>query len=199
MVKQATATGSPSDGYIQAAFDWFSQWLWLFDLVGTAKMSRLLEVFTYAYRRYGVTVFVVDSLSKCGIAEDDYIGQKALVETLCDFATANNVHVHLVSHARKQADESKPTGKMDVKGTGAITDMAFNNLVVWRNKPKEDALKDTGTVNDEAPDAVLICDKQRNHDWEGKIKLWYCKDNQQFVDHPDAPPLRFVDYSEARQ
>lgn len=196
MTRQATTLEQPADDAIDAAFEWFGEWLWLFNLVGTAKTARILEVFTYAYRRYGVTAFVVDSLAKCGIAEDDYIGQKAFVERLCDFANEFNVHVHLVIHVRKQQDENKPTGKMDVKGTGAMTDLAFNNIVVWRNKPKEEERRNGGAFDDSKPDALFICDKQRNHDWEGRIKLWYHPASQQFVESPDAAPVQFVKFPE---
>jgi len=197
--RQATGLRMPSRPYIGATFGWFSEWLWLFDLVGTAKVGRLLEVFTYAFRRYGITVFVVDSLSKLGLAEDDYNGQKAAVEALCDFANTHNVHVHLVTHIRKQQDETKPTGKMDVKGTGAITDMAFNSLIVWRNKPKELKAMD-GELDNSKPDAVLTCDKQRNGDgWEGKVALWFDRESMQYLEGSDpstTPTFRYVTYSE---
>ncbi len=199
LARQATGLRMPSRGYIAETFRWFSEWLWLFDLVGTAKVNRLIEVFSYAYRRYGITVFVVDSLSKCGIAEDDYNGQKAFVEQLCDFANTHNVHVHLITHIRKQIDENKPTGKMDVKGTGAITDMAFNNLIVWRNKVKE-AKQQDGEPQDGKPDAVLTCDKQRNADgWEGKIALWFDRESMQYLEGENSPHYRYVAYSEANQ
>lgn len=192
LTRQAAATMDPSREYQAAISAWFGEWLWLFALVGTAKVARMLEVFEYAYRRYAVTTFVVDSLAKCGIDEDDYVGQKRLVEALCDFAYKFNVHVHLVSHIRKQADESRDTGKMDVKGTGAITDMAFNNLVVWRNKADADKRKPGD------PDGLLKCDKQRNGtSWEGRIRLWYHPDSMQYVEDEGGAPLRYVPFSAA--
>jgi twinkle protein len=38
---------------------------------------------------------------------------------------------------RKGLDESKPPGKLDSKGTGAISDLADNCFSIWRNKEKE--------------------------------------------------------------
>ena len=148
--------------------DWYGGKLWLFDLVGTAKGDRLVEVMTYASKRYGVTVFVVDSLSKCGISEDDYRGQKAFVEQLSDFTKKTESHVHLVAHPRKGEDENQAPGKLDIKGTGAITDMADNVFTVWRNKRKTEKIADMERKGEEIPDelkdkpdCLITCSKQR--------------------------------------
>jgi twinkle protein len=61
---------------------------------------------------------------------------KKFIDTLCDFKNEHNCHVLLVTHARK-TNEAAPTGKMDVKGTGALTDMPDNVMAVWRNIPRE--------------------------------------------------------------
>lgn len=50
----------------------------MFDVTGTAKTRRILEVFAYAARRYGIRFFIIDNLAKCGLGEDDYNGQKHL-------------------------------------------------------------------------------------------------------------------------
>ena len=97
--------------------------VWLFEVYGTAKADRIIEVFSYARKRYGIQLFIVDSLAKCGFGEDDYNNQKAFVDRLMEFAGKNNVHVVLVVHMRKREDEYKIPGKMDIKGTGAISDM----------------------------------------------------------------------------
>jgi hypothetical protein len=47
--------------------EWFSDRLWVFKLTGTAKADRLLEIFAYARRRYGIELFVIDNLAKCGL------------------------------------------------------------------------------------------------------------------------------------
>ena len=74
----------------------------------------------------------------------------------------------------KKQDESHKPNKYDYKGTGAITDQVDNVISVWRNKVKEKK-REAGardySVDD--PDALLICDKQRNGEWEGNIGLWF--------------------------
>lgn len=54
--------------------------------------------------------FVVDSLAKLGMAEDDYNGQKQAMEAIVGFAHEMGVHVHLVAHPRKADDETKLPG-----------------------------------------------------------------------------------------
>ncbi|WP_457836068.1 hypothetical protein, partial [Staphylococcus aureus] len=81
--------------------------------------------------------------------------------------------------------------KMDSKGSGAIADQVDNVLIVWRNKKKERDQKAGKMVSATEPDALLICDKQRNGEWEGRFTLWYERDSQQFVAASDAGPLNF--------
>lgn len=85
-------------------------------------------------------VFVIDSFMKLDIAEDDYKAQKVLIEQLCDFKNQHGCHIHIVVHPRKGADELRPPGKLDNKGTGAISDLADNCFTVCRNKYKEELL-----------------------------------------------------------
>lgn len=203
-VRQITGTKTPSIAEIKGALEWLDMKAWCFNLVGSAKVQKLLEAFNFAYKRYGVRQFVVDSLMKCGLNEDDYNGQKQLMETLCDFVNTTEAHVHLVAHSRKHENEDYQVGKLDVKGTGAISDLAWNCFTVWRNKRKELAVseyKATGIVTMKTkdgkrerpmtyeemtalPDAMLICDKARNEEWEGKVRLYYDWQGMRYTDNP---------------
>ncbi|MFO6426560.1 hypothetical protein ACLBOM_13325 [Escherichia coli] len=44
---------------------------------------------------------------KCGIGDDDYNGQKAFVDSICDFKNKTNSHVILVTHWRKRRQRRK--------------------------------------------------------------------------------------------
>lgn len=204
LTRQAGALKEPSVEYIRAIHKWYEDKLWLFDLVGTAKSKRLLDVFLYARQRYGVDIFVIDSFMKLDIAEDDFKAQKALMEQLCDFKNQHNCHIHLIAHPRKGADESQPPGKLDNKGTGAISDLADNCYTVWRNKLKEQLIniqangktlseKELKTL--ESSDCLWCCDKQRNGDWEGRFGFWFHSPSLQYICSPDRKPSRFVEYS----
>ncbi|HAT1998358.1 TPA: AAA family ATPase [Legionella pneumophila] len=204
LTRQAGALSNPTKEYIQAIHEWYQDKLWIFDLVGTAKSKRLLDVFLYARQRYGIDVFVIDSLMKLDISEDDYKAQKAFIEQLCDFKNQHNCHIHVVVHPRKSADESQPPGKLDNKGTGAISDLADNCFTVWRNKNKEKLLRqhESGMVLKpdqleqlQGMDCLWNCDKQRNTGWEGGFSFWFHKATLQYLQAPNDKARRFVEYS----
>lgn len=203
IIRQSTGEKTPGRDSIEKCMEWLSDKIWIFALVGTGKVERMLQVFEYAYRRHGVRHFLIDSMMKLGLAEDDYHGQKDLIEVLCDFVNSTGVHVHLIAHPRKE-DESLPVGKMAVKGTGAITDLAFNVFTIWRNKPKEVAIqeyRDTSTLPkkyktfddlDKEPDCILICDKSRNVDEaEGRYGLWFHPASMQYLSKKDEEPKQY--------
>lgn len=197
MARQACAANQPSSQDKSSLESFWADRLWVFDVQGTAKAQRILEVFEYAYRRYGVRNFLIDSLAKCGFGEDAYNEQKEFVDKLSDFARNNEVQVHLVCHSRKRNDESDIPDKFDIKGTGAITDMVDNVFIVWRNKPKEQKVQEANSdwgkqqAQSEGPDAILSCCKQRNGEWEGKIKLWFDKASLQYLESLTSSPTRY--------
>lgn len=177
---------TPNDG--ELAIKFLEDRIWLFEVYGTAKASRIIEVFNYARKRYGVTQFIVDSLAKCGYAEDDYNSQKKFVDRLMEFAGEFNVHVHLVVHIRKKEDENKVPGKMDIKGTGAITDMVDNVFIWWRNKPKE---KNDPKKKFEY-DAILSCEKQRETGEEPLFGFYFDQKTCQFYESGEDGPKRYI-------
>lgn len=202
LTRQAAGLAAPTVGYIEAIHQWYSDKLWIFDLVGNAKSERLLQVFRYARQRYGIDTFVIDSFMKLDVDEEDLKAQKALLEKICDFKNEHNCHVHLVVHPRKGVDESKCPSKLDAKGTGAITDLADNCFTVWRNKAKEDAINQAvakgQTPSDELLrkiDCLWICDKQRNGEWEGKLGFWFHPNSFQYLNHVSQKPVQYVHYS----
>lgn len=202
LTRQAACSEKPPVIEIESAFKFYDDRLWVFGLTGTAKAQRLIEIFNYARRRYGIQLFVIDSLMKCGIGEDDYNGQKAFVDALCDFKNKTNSHVILVTHSRKGDSEEKPTGKMDVKGTGAITDLTDNLMIIWRNKARERVvqkqeagamLTDKELEKLDSPASMILIEKQRNGEgWEGGIGLYLDKKSHQFLHKEDADPYNYI-------
>jgi twinkle protein len=156
---------------------------------------------------------VIDNLTKCGFADDDYAGQKAFVEDLTDFARETNTHVAIVAHMKKtETGEERPVGKMGVKGSGGITDMADTVIEVWRNKPRERAIKALDQKNEELAkagaeleklddkyqkqaDTLLLVSKQRATGEEPVIPLWFDKTSTQFLSGPNQRPRPMVDFS----
>ncbi|EGT5751203.1 bifunctional DNA primase/helicase, partial [Cronobacter sakazakii] len=128
--------------------------------------------------------------------------QKAFVDALCDFKNKTNSHIILVTHSRKGDSEEKPTGKMDVKGSGAITDLTDNLFIIWRNKGRERALQRVQAgeqLNDKdqqllaGPASVLMLEKQRNGEgWEGGVPLFLDDQSHQFLQVEGASPYNYV-------
>jgi twinkle protein len=167
-VKQATGAGRPTPAYIDAVGAWLIDRMWIFNLLGNASIDRLLEVFRYGAKRYGITQFVIDSLMMTDVPEDGpgaFSAQKEAVQKIATFAKRHGVHVHLIAHPRKASDESRAPGKLDVSGSSRITDAADNVFAVWSAR-KEDTDDDDGK-----PDALLELHKQRNGDVQHR-KLW---------------------------
>jgi twinkle protein len=81
-------------------------------------------------------------------------------------------------------DENQKPGKFDAKGSGSITDQVDNVLSVWRNKRKERAREADDMTDDlrKEADCVLICDKQRNGEWEGKLGFWFHQPAMQYLE-----------------
>jgi twinkle protein len=202
MYRQVAATNNPTEGFIRHIGALTRDYLWVFDAVGTAKAERVIEVFRYAVRRYGMRLFVIDNLAKLGFGEDDYNGQKLLIDRLTDFTREFDVHVVLVHHMRKGEREDTPSGKMGVKGTGAITDMVDTVVEVFRNKKREVAIEKFERADEDVPEevlgmpgAMLITHKQRNGEGEPTVMLWFDQASHQFLGWRKNHPQPLVDYS----
>ena len=199
LTRQVTCEAEPIISLIRQVSDWWCDKLWVFNVVGTTKVDRLLSTFEYAFHKYGVKFFVIDNFSKCGIAEDDYNGQKAAIESITDFSIKYNVHTLVVAHNRKADSDRQAGGKLDVKGTGAITDLVDNVFVWWRNRVKEQKLQDPELSDYDRsqqlkkPDAFCICEKQRGGDYEPRISLWFDRQSHQFLDDRTHIPRRYVE------
>lgn len=193
MCRQAAGAAKPDADYIRLFHKLTDKSVWIYDQQGMVTPDKVIGVMGYVADKKQCKHFVIDSMLKCGLAEEDYNGQKNFVDRICTVARDTGMHVHLVAHSRKREDESKPPRKMDVRGAGSITDQVDNVLIWWRNKPKEEQLR---TLRDQqaiqellaAPDAMLICDKQRNGDWEGRLSYWFDAASLQFVEQPGAHP-----------
>lgn len=195
LVKQATGLDRPTAEYLDAVGSWLHERMWLFNVLGSASLDRLLEVFLYANRRYGITHFVIDSLMMTDVPEDGpgaMTAQKDAMRKMCAFARMNNLHLHLVAHPRKGADESKGPGKMDVAGSSKITDGADNVFTVWSARKDEN----DADVDPDKADAKLELQKQRNGDVQHYTQwLYFCKEAQQFTTSSRRQPVRYVHFS----
>src|SRR5512137_1773007 len=70
--RQASGQIVPDIDFIREFHEITDGWLWLYDQQGTVKAEMMLAVIRYCADALGVDHFVIDSLMKCGIGEDDY-------------------------------------------------------------------------------------------------------------------------------
>lgn len=185
-------------GALEMLYTEFGQWtdkrLWIYDQQGTVSADRVIGMARYCAKELGITHVVIDSLMKCVRGEDDYNGQKEFVDELTSLARDNQIHVHLIHHIRKPANESHIPDKYDNKGSGAITDLVDNVMMVWRNKPKEDDAKAGRSNKATEHDAAILCRKQRNGEDEPTIRLWFDRDSQQYKGAPDDALMFFPNF-----
>ena len=199
MVKQAGGVDRPTVEYIHDILEFLDSGLLLYEKVGKSGIPALLEIFDYARAKYGCDQFVIDSLMRLGIGADDYTGQEAGVFKLVDWAITNNVHLHLVAHSRKGGlDRGVPEAE-DIKGAMEIGANAFNIVTIWRNRKVEEAGGDPDRrpeITDE-PGVTLNVAKQRNGDFEGKVKMFFNTKTYQYFSVADNRkfPRSFVERS----
>lgn len=178
MVKQTGGIDRPTAPFIERIMEYLDGGLLLYERVGKAGVGPLLEVFDYARAKYGCDQFIIDSLMRLGIAQDDYNGQEKAVFQLVDWTIQHNVHLHLVAHSRKGERGQGAPETEDIKGAMEIGANAFNILTVWRNRKHEEELQSANSEVirqelDEKPGVTLNVAKQRNGDFEGKVGLWF--------------------------
>lgn len=115
--------------------EWYRDKFFVFDSFGEITSDNLLEVFTYASMRYGCKIFLIDNLMLMTYGGDDfYRKQSEFVKKVKKFADQNECHVHLVAHPRKTIGRLT---KMDVMGSGDITNLADNVFSVYRLTDEE--------------------------------------------------------------
>ncbi|MFT3720404.1 toprim domain-containing protein [Pseudorhodoferax sp.] len=203
--KQASGLDRPSKEYIRAVGRWLGESMWIFDVVGNAKLARLLEVFTYAARRYGASHFVIDSLMMLDVPVDGpgaLSAQKIAIQTIVAFARRHGAHVHLVAHPRKGRDESQPPSKMEVAGSLDIINAADNVFAVWRNKkdeappdPEDQLAMAKWHEQQQAPDGKLVMSKNRHGDFQDYVlQLWFDKASMQYRTQSRRYPFAYVEF-----
>ena len=165
--------------------------LWLYDQQGTISSAQVIAMARYCAMELGIGHVFIDSLMKCVAGEDDYNAQKYFVDELTAVARDHNIHIHLVHHIRKLGSEEQMPNKTDIKGTGAIADQVDNVLLMWRNKKKEHEIQNGNLPDHSKPDAVLMCEKQRNGESEDWFSLWYHKESQQFLESDSSLVMDF--------
>jgi len=204
MTFQATRQRHPLEHEIRQFHAWTEDKIWLYDQCGTIDPKIIIAVIRYAVATHGVQHIVIDSLMKCGLNESkDMDGVKRFIDQLCTVAKDLHIHIHMVAHSRKGENDNQVPDKSSIKGTGAISDLADNVLIQWRNEKKEEALRKLNLSFSERqeietkPDGILLIKKQRHGDFTGNIRLWLDMPSLLFMDKPNIKPVK-ANYGELK-
>lgn len=184
--KQVFGTTTPGKEQVREFLAGMRGKMWLYDQQGTVKPERLIAVIRYCAKELKVKHFVIDNLTACLGTDEDLNPQKSLMLDICSAARDLDIHVHVVVHFRKGQDEEKRPTRLDIKGSGALVDLVDQVMLVWRNRRKERLTRDGDESARDEGDTLLICDKNRNGDWEGAVPLWYERETFRFSDRPDG-------------
>lgn len=192
MVRQCSGASEPSRKFADRWADWTDERIWVYDQTRSVNTERIVAMIHFAAEGLGVNHVIIDNLSKCGIDQhkEGFKSQQKFVDDLGWVAKTLNIHIILVHHMRKPDDMRHRANKYDVKGSGAITDLADNVVLVDRNTLKEDKKRTKSPKYDEnEADTYLTVAKQRHGEWEGVIPLWFDPKSLQFVSRPKAKAM----------
>jgi twinkle protein len=186
MTQQACASAKPSIQQIEDFARFADNQLFLLDQHSTFKPEDILNLMRYVVETYGVYHIVIDSLMKCGIdVNDSHAKIHWFIDQLCVYGKNLGCHTHLVAHNVKPRDKTRPN-RYQAKGSGSISDLADNFIIMWRNFEKEDALQEKISYEQKVEyenqeDARLIVDKQRHGTGgRGIINLWHDSEKRCF-------------------
>lgn len=185
MARQAAAVAKPSSPFLSAFSTWTDARLWIFDHKGRIIPDQCIAVCRYFGQELKGQHVVIDSMMMVCASEEHLDEQKQFTTDVVRVAQETGLHIHLVAHCRKpQRGEDEPPSKYDLRGSAAISDQCPNVVTVWANKAKKAKLE--SNPNDieaqQQPDALVTVEKQRNGEWEGRVKLWFDSNSFRFCD-----------------
>ena len=185
MVRQAMGMASPMRHQVEAFSRWTDGRLWLFDHSGRITPTLCMALLRYFAAELQGRQVLVDSMMMVCASEEHLDEQKQFMTDIVRVAEETGLHIHLVTHCRKpQSGEDKPPTKYDLRGSAAISDQAHNVVTVWANKPKAQKVQ-SGQAEEmdlAQPDALVTVEKQRNGEFEGRVKLWFHGPSMRFTD-----------------
>jgi len=190
LVRQATAKPMDrvTDIDIGSTLIWLSKGMLIFNHMGSIDQRTLVGVMRYAALELGVTKIIMDNMSVLKIKGDDL--NRAHQEFTSDMVAVSRdtgAHVFVVAHVRKPENKYARDDKWSIKGSGSLSDLVDNVLLVRRNYKREDFLLHSDPLEDEyrkmkgMPTTFLEVAKQRHDEgWTGQFSLWF-----------DPPTMRF--------
>jgi hypothetical protein len=115
-----------------SATSWLAGRLLFYSFLGIADWRDVLDSFRYAARHLGCKAFLLDSVMRVGIPDDDYAMQGLAAARFAQFAQEEKVHLFLVIHENKGAEK----GKSKVRGSKLWTANCHNVVKIEINSAK---------------------------------------------------------------
>ncbi len=187
---------------------WLQQRCALYDFLGAVDYRVLLQAMGHAHTKLGCDFFLIDSLMRLGIADDDYAGQGRCALQLANFAAEHNSHVVLINHLNKSDGHNRARSR----GSQQVVDNSHNVLCVERNEDKWAKIDD---LRDEKERGVLDAStlakkiEEMKTQWDAKIllynqrwpgsrqngskQLWFLPDALQYAEVPNAGAINYIE------
>lgn len=174
---------------------WYKRRLWVYDNDQDYTADSILLKMEEMARRHGVKVFVIDNMMMVDIGSTDnnkYDKQTHFMKRLVNFANKYNVIVHLVAHPRK-IEFGRKINKMDISGTGDISNLAQYVFGIHRYTDKEIETMSSCDENDGAIyDCELYIFKNRITGTQDKvINVWFDKPSYRFYSNKNELYKRY--------
>lgn len=161
---------------------WYRRRLWVYDNDHDYSATSILDKMEEMARRHGVKVFIIDNMMMVDIGGTEttkYEKQTQFMKQLVNFANKYNVIVHLVAHPRK-IEIGRKINKMDVSGTGDITNLAQYVFGIHRYTDKEHETNPPAD-NGYPYDCEVYLFKNRITGTQDKtVKVWFDKPSYRF-------------------
>jgi len=190
------------------ALAWLQRHFLIYDFQGIATWHELLDCFRYVADKDRARIFVLDSVMRIGIADDDYGAQGLASAQFAQWSQQARSHLFLVIHQNKGDHK----GKAKIRGSGLWRANAHNITEVIRNEDKKAKLDEAeqkhklGEITDEQLaerrakserewDTKFCLHKQRFPGSRQNAARYLFFDHAalQFHEQPDAGPVRYID------
>ncbi len=119
--------------------EWYRGKVYFYDNDMDTTATTVLKKMEELARKHGVKNFVIDNLMMIDLECNEYeryTKQRDFVKDLIKFARKFNCVIHLVAHPRK-TETIQRLSKLDVAGSGDITNLAHYVISIHRVSPKE--------------------------------------------------------------
>jgi twinkle protein len=199
MVKQTLGVGEPTAKAASYIMDYLEGKVFIYGKEEHVRATEIIALARWASANE-FTHLVIDSLMMVDLQTDQAnlnLGQKNFVRMLKEAARTTGLHIHLVSHLRKGESETKMGDKMDIKGSGDISDLADYAFLIWKDVRKQEKLYSNPEDEEwlRKPDGYLKCVKNRYDPEHPCLALWFTGAPFSFTGGRRAPIPRLLEPS----